>query len=256
MRDHQRENIIKDFTQKRSGYYVRNYENANAANYLRRLRRSAIVDQIPKAGSHGRVLDIGCGPAILYPALLAECEKYYAVDLVPANLDELKAKNGNPKIVCVCSDLDTFDWQTNYFDVIICSGAIEYTTRAESNLFKLIDYLKHAGVLICSFPNVASPYRLWSEFVYTPVTIAAKRLIGKRVYSYKRRLFSSEKTTALLSHKNVDYHVTYLGYKFIPQPMDKLLASIDHIISESLQKHPYPQLEKFCSEFLLTIIRH
>src|SRR5262249_2857560 len=218
-------------------------------------RRSVIMAQVARVKAPRTVLDIGCGPAILYPDLLTLCERYYAVDLVKANLDEIRRRSDSSKVECICQDLDTFEWDLNYFDVIICSGTVEYTEAAEQNISRLIRCLNREGLLICSFPNAASPYRLWSEFIYMPAARVLKRAIRRTEPSYKRRLFRPTAIARLLELENVQYAVNYIGHKFLPQPIDELFRDLDYRVSKNLQEHPHPLLEKFSTEFVVTVTK-
>ncbi len=255
MADDLKENIVEDFKRKKTEYYDRNYGTANSGNYLRRLRRNVMSDLLSARSRAGRVLDIGCGPAILFPEVLQACDKYFAVDLVPSNLDQIRETNSDSRIEYVCGDMDKLQWQANYFDVIICSGAMEYTSNGSSNFLNLVSWLNRGGLLICSFPNAASPYRLWSEGIYNPVSRSIKSLMGKKRSAYKSHLFSSAAITAPLQELGVQYSITYLGYKFVFQPFDKLFQEFDYRLASNLQQRPHPRLEKFCSEFIVTVSR-
>lgn len=249
-----KENIIKDFGIKQTSYFRNNYGTITNRNYIRRLRQQLIIDEIDITQSYNHVLDVGCGPAILYPALLRNCEKYFAVDLVETNLDAIRKKDYE-NATCLLGDLDTFDWKDNYFDVIICSGMIEYTANPESNLEKLIRFLRKDGILICSFPNIISPYRLCSEYIYKHLSFTKKRLFKKEdVACYTRKLFSAITIKELLAgHSFKSMNVEYFGFKFIPQPFDSVLSSIDYKISRYCQDHCNNCLRRLCIEFLLTI---
>jgi SAM-dependent methyltransferase len=248
-----KQNIVEDFRRKKTEYYDRNYGTANPSNYLRRLRRTLMSDLLSGRSHIGRVLDIGCGPAILFPALLEACQKYYAVDLVPSNLDQIRATNPDSKIECIPGDMDALQWDADYFDVIVCSGAMEYTSNATANLIKLVNWLGHGGLFVCSFPNVASPYRLWSEGIYNPASRSLKALMGQKRPVYKSHLFSFDEIAKQLSEIGVVFSATYFGYKFIPQPFDKIFENVDYRLLTRLQSSPHPRLERYCSEFIVTV---
>jgi len=250
-------NIIKDFAQKKTIYYDRNYRQETRFNYLRRLRCSLITEHIDLTRRYDYVLDIGCGPAILFPDLLKMCNKYFAVDLVWTNLDQIKRDNRNGNIECIKADLDTFNWQENYFDIIICSGSIEYTREPEVNLLKLIRFLKNDGMLICSFPNAVSPYCWWREYVYKYISYAKNKLVNKAVYSYPRKLFKLPHVQNLIAdHCNHSVIVNYFGYKFIPEPFNYLLSRFDYKLTRHFQENPKNWLKKYCTEFLIVLTTH
>jgi SAM-dependent methyltransferase len=247
-----RQNIVDDFGRKGSAYYDRNYGRPTPANYLRRLRRTTMTSLLAPWGASGRILDIGCGPAILFPEVLERCSEYYAVDLVPSNLAHLTASTADARIKPVCGDLDTLEWEPNTFDVIICSGAMEYTTNAGANLVKLTTWLRRGGFLICSFPNGASPYRLWSEYVYTPLSQTLHGLRGKASPEYKRFLFDARDVAGSLRRQNVDVNVVFFGHKLLPQPLDRLFGRLDCKLSEYLHGRPHSLMDRLCADFLIS----
>ena len=108
LKEIQKENLIKDFTKKRDTYFSNNSTDTGKINYLRQLRRDYIVESSQGINSD-KVLDIGCGPALLYLDLLKRSKKYHAVDLVPTNLEEVKKNFDFPNVECHLSDLDSFE---------------------------------------------------------------------------------------------------------------------------------------------------
>ncbi len=250
-----KENIRKDLKAKGADYFENNYLKDTRQNYLRRLRRNNIIECLGNVQDGSRVLDMGCGPAILFPELLRTAEEYVAVDLVDANLEEIKKKNKNKKLNLIEEDMDNFSWQEDYFDVIICLGVIEYSEDPEGNLLRLITYLKKGGMLICSFPNMSSPYRIWGENIYLYIWKLINSIFGKRFYYYPRKLFSGKKVTKLIL-KRLDPEsmaVNYFGHKFFIQPFDLLLGWIDHKLTVFFNQHPLRLFRPFCVEFILRV---
>jgi SAM-dependent methyltransferase len=243
--------IARDFAQKRGSYFQGNYGTETPQNHVRRLRRRLILDAVGEKARGGSVLDAGCGPAILYPEVLEQCSSYVALDLAPANLEEIATANRNPKVQCVQSDLDDFAWPKEDFDVIICGGAIEYTSDAEHVLLKMMGALRTGGFLVCSFPNALSPYRVWGEYFYTPLSQLRRRLLRRRVNSYPRRLFFPYKVRALLAHQVGEHVVRYFGQKLLLQPLDTVFPRLDQSLNTAFERHPVRGIENFASEFLV-----
>lgn len=253
----EKENIVKDFGQKQKGYYRKNYSEATQQNYIRRLRNELIRERIESAPQKDIVLDVGCGPAILYPDLLNGCGKYYALDLVQTNLDEIRANNADADIEYLLSDLDSFSWEPGFFDLIICSGSVEYTESPEVNVIKLLRMLKPGGTLICSFPNLASPYRIWGEYVFKYLWLLKRKLTGKSTFSYPRKLFWKQDVCALIDDQPdiVSVENRYIGLRLLLQPLDNLFSGLDYKIYSSFEQNPNKLLDVLCQEFMLTIRR-
>lgn len=250
-------NIIADLGAKRSTYYEDNYTNKSKRNYLRRLRSQLIRERLSRAKSFENVLDAGCGPAIIYKELLERSVKYYALDMVQTNLDEIKNTIHTQNLEFICEDLDHFKWKGCFFDVIVCSGAIEYTSYPKRNLVKLLSFLKPGGTLVCSFPNVLSPYRIWSEYVYKYAWKLKNKVLGKVYYTYPRKLFSHASICKLLQDTNVveSIDTRYFGQKLLLQPLNKLFGNLDFKIVRFFERHPLWLIDNFCSEFLITVTK-
>jgi 2-polyprenyl-3-methyl-5-hydroxy-6-metoxy-1,4-benzoquinol methylase len=244
------EEIEKDFGAKRDTYFQENYVNKTKANYLRRYRNQLIRSEINNLQTVKTVLDVGCGPAILYQELLEKCEEYHAMDLVASNLQKIKSKNDSTKIQVIQSDLDSFKPQENLYDVVISSGSIEYATNYESIIKGLIKSLKPGGTLIISFPNKKSPYRIWGEYGYR----SFRNLFRKtKTPKYNRKLFSEGVVRNQFGIDKTDsnFSIEYFGLKMLPQPLDSLLEGIDYNILKHFNENPSKSLGKFSQEFLV-----
>jgi SAM-dependent methyltransferase len=246
-------NIVRDFSDKRASYFQANYAAETPANYLRRLRRRLIVQAIGQSADGAVVMDAGCGPAVLYPEILEQCSRYTALDLTPANLEEIPRTTQSAKLECVAGDLDSFDWPRDVYDILICSGAAEYINNPSRVLRSMAASVKTGGLLVCSFPNVWSPYRLWSEYAYTPLSQTWRRWRGTAVANYSRKLFAASTVRRWLVDGVRRVEVRYFGYNFIPQPLDALLSNLDYAIAARLQRMSPSVLRVFCSEFLVVV---
>lgn len=246
-----RAHLIEDFSQKRGSYFQENYVRATPANQVRRVRRERILAAVGALPDQATVLDAGCGPAILFPELLDRCQTYTAVDLVPSNLEEVRRAHPEPRVQTILSDLDSFAWPQGTCDAVICSGAIEYTGHPDTILEGMISALKPGGVLVCSFPNAWSPYRMWSQWVYTPASLMARRLAGRKVNSYKRRLFRPGKIAALAKKSGVEPAIQYFGFKLLLQPFDQLLPKLDQSVVLRYERVSPGVIAPLGSEFLL-----
>lgn len=247
-------NIQRDFENKRTTYYRDNYESETHRNFVRRLRRDLIEGWVGENRKFDKVLDIGCGPAILYRNLLAQCRTYYAVDLVQSNIEEILAVHDPLKVKGIVSDMDRFEFSEDYFDVIVCAGTIEYTDRPKENLLKLVKSLRQDGILLITFPNLLSPYRLWGEYIYRHLSDWKNSLLGRKRHYYPRALFKESDIRELLSGLDLtEVAVQYFGYKLILAPFDSMLPHLDFRIARWFQSIRRKGFEKMATEFLLAV---
>ncbi len=226
--------IIKDFEKKAATYYKKNYLEINHSNFIRNSRREIITDNIDFGKRYKNVMDCGCGPVLLFGNLHEIAENYIAMDISPDNLNNIIKNYKIQSVECILADLDNFKWEGNKFDLIICSGSIEYTNDPLNNLLKLIAYLEINGILIISFPNKVSPYRLWGKFIYSYIYKFKNLILRKNQHIYKNKLFSRKQISKAVEKKNVRIEkCIYNGLKIIPQPFDNLLRVIDFLVMKS-----------------------
>ena len=249
--------IERDFIAKRDNYFEDNYVRQTKANYLRRYRNNLIRSEIKKLNQVQNVLDAGCGPAILYPEALDRCETYHALDLVQSNLDKIQSENGSSKIQVIQSDLDSYSTTNQTYDLIICSGSIEYTDHPEQVIASLIKITKPGGTLIFSLPNKNSPYRIWNESAYKAFRLLRSKLRGKEVPNYKRKLLSESNIKKVFeaSIGNANLSIQYFGMKLLLQPLDALMKNLDYSILKYFNEHPSKSLQKLSQEFLVVYHR-
>jgi 2-polyprenyl-3-methyl-5-hydroxy-6-metoxy-1,4-benzoquinol methylase len=252
-----KDNIRRDLELRGENYFAENYQKPTTSNYLRQLRWQYIQEWLNQVPSRTRILDLGCGPEILFKDSVARAEEYVAVDLVEANIRKLREGPRAANVTLVEADLDSFEWKQDYFDAIVCSGVLEYTENPEKNLLRLFGYLKTGGILICSLPNGYSPYRVWSEHVYRHLWWIKNRLIGREVHHYPRRLFSKSKIVRSLVQEPGRWDVTvkYFGHKFLLQPLDILLKQLDNSLTRHFEGSPFILSKIVCTEFLLRILK-
>lgn len=255
MTQQHKERIIQDFGNKQSTYYTEGYRKQSPHNYQRRLRQELISRELEKITNCDDVLDVGCGPAVLYPELLARCSRYHALDLVQTNLDKIRQEHPDANIDYILSDVDEFRADYGSYNIVVCSGALEYTTNPEQNLAKLIGQTKPGGTLIASFPNRSSIVGLFSEYVYKYLWYWKKRLAGQPAILYPRRSLTVTTLSAVCDKcagvRSVD--IRRFGFKLLPQPLDRLTAALDRAIDDYLGDKPAGLLATQCTETLVVV---
>ena len=242
-----------DFKNKRKTYFKSNYEEKNHSNWLRFERRELINQWLGNIKNIRFVLDIGCGPAMLYPDALMRCEKYWALDLVDTNLEEISTSSS--KISTIMQNIDEFSWNDKANpSVIISSGSLEYSQNGVDNVNKLMSALDENGVLIASFPNRSSPFRIWTEFVHLPL----KRVLSfSRDQSaiYKRSLYRFDRIVKEIEGSGgVIVEVKWLGYLFIPYPISLLSPRLVYKMNKWIEKK-LPSFDRYASEFVIYAVK-
>lgn len=245
--------IVKDFAAKQDSYYLNNYGTQTRENFVRRFRRDRILSLAKLAQRRDAVLDVGSGPAILYEELLESSNRYVAVDLVSENIEKIRQGNRSSKLELICTDVDNLEFGRERFDLVICSGSLEYTKRPLENIERLLHYLNPGGRIIATLPQSSSPFRIWGENVYTPASQALKSVFGRETNRYGRKLFASQEIRKRLEPLVSECRFEFFGYKVIPQPFDRVLAPIDSYITRKLQAANPSMFGWMCIELIVVL---
>ncbi len=110
-----------------------------------------------KKNSQLNLLDVGCGnnSALLFKHWLPNCQ-YHGIDRGIYN----NSKESFAEMVCffdknlVIDDLS--DIKSDYYDAIVFSHVIEHLPNGLEVLSKLVEKLKHNGIIYIEFPSVRS----------------------------------------------------------------------------------------------------
>ncbi len=240
-----------DFKRKQKTYFEDNYGSKNISNWLRYERREILQSFLDEITEVSQIVDVGCGPAILYPEVLARCDTYWAVDVVETNLEE--ASYNQEKVKTIKANMDDFDWHFETLpNVIIASGSLEYTKQPLDNVEKILGALADGGSFVASFPNKASPYRLWTEYVHIPLKNLLSSSAQKKSI-YKRKLFRYKDLVARVEKNNsVVLRTEWLGFCFIPYPLNRALPKATFFIDKWFEKR-MPFLKVFATEFIVHV---
>lgn len=248
--------IICDFKNKHNTYYEKNYCECSPSNYLRQLRNFLIKKELQDVGSDVIVLDVGCGPAILYDGVLSRSLEYYALDISPDNIKQIK-KLDIPKVKPILSDFENINIFDVKFDVIICSGSLEYMDDPIGQCKKLVRMLNDDGLLVASFPSSVSPYRVWGEYIYKHIYNLKRWMHGEENLYYERVLVSKKKLTSEITRfNNCTIRFIDFGYKLLLQPLDIIFSQMDYKILKFLQEKHLKILSFTTTEYLMVLSKN
>ena len=184
------------------------------------LRRRHALDLI--GIQPGRTLEAGCGPGILGPLLSSRGLDVHGVDLSLGQLEV--AARGDPETLYVWADLERLPYMDGVFDCVVALGVLEYVERPKDVLRELARVTATRGQLVVSVPNRQALPRLWTQFVWIPVSRALKRALGRSVPSYSRRLFSLSGVAADLRSAGFQFQEARLFELCLtPPPLDRIL---------------------------------
>lgn len=114
-------------------------------------------------GVRGRLLEVGSGPAVMLPHLLAlGLEEVHAIDISPEMVRRAARRMaGHPREAhcrIALGDVERLAYPDGAFDAVLCMGVLEYLPSHERALAEIWRVLRPGGVAVLSLPNRASAY--------------------------------------------------------------------------------------------------
>jgi ubiquinone/menaquinone biosynthesis C-methylase UbiE len=213
--------IAQDMNSK-SVDYSRKYFSYHLGSRGFIIRRDLALQRLGSASKN--VLEAGCGPGVISPLLAAKGSVTHGVDLSCEQL-RLAAEN-DPRTVYVQGDLEALPYKDAAFDAVVLLGVFEYLERPAAVLAELRRVTRKGGILVVSLPNALGPVRIWTQYAYIPLSTAFKRMRGRSVPSYSRRLYTLRGFERLL--KQAGFRTTFVRYfdlSLTPPPLDKISSS-------------------------------
>jgi len=193
MRDGQKDKVRSYFSNI-SDEYVRvsnGSKQDSVRSYIFFSRKKYVMDMFDLKA--GRVLDIGCGPAVLTEDLLRRDCEVWGIDISEKMVKEAKRRminrGFNEKFHFNTGDIESLDFPDEYFDFVLCIGVLEYLREDSKVLNEIRRVLKDRGQLIISVPNMASPFALFDKIA---LFIARRFLKSKGEISPNRLFFRDD----------------------------------------------------------------
>jgi ubiquinone/menaquinone biosynthesis C-methylase UbiE len=129
-------------------------------------------------GQRGRLLEVGCGPAIMLPELLAMGFEVHGIDVSAEMIRRAEQRMASHPLVSRCTlgigDVEKLDFAEGSFDAVLAMGVLEYLARYDRALHEVARVLKPGGQVVLTIPNRASAYH-----VARSAYLGARRMIGR-----------------------------------------------------------------------------
>ncbi len=234
----------------RSKEYAAEYQgNTPIAHFFNtRIRR---VVQLLKGFEEGRVLDVGCGPAVIGQVFRNKPIQYYGID-VSDDMTHfcMKAYAEESQFHFTIGKIEKLEFPEDSFDVVLCLGVLEYVLDGLAAMREVVRVLKPNGIAIATMLNDRSPYRFWQNHVYWKLAngIARIRCIlqgapGKHgangaeerhrpeTVGYDESAFRRLLTTAGLVVEDVAYY----DFNIVPSPLYEVIPAVSIFVSSHLE---------------------
>jgi len=168
-----------------------------------RAQKHAVLQMLK--GCEGRVLDVGCGPAVLEADLLRRGHEVVGIDLslemLRFGLNRLAASPYRERCRLLPGDVERLEFADGAFDAVACMGVLEYLPSYTRALREMRRVLRPGGVAVISTPNRVSAFHL---------NLAALRL-AKRILGRPAPAFIPNRCVPLL----LDFQLRSEGFQIL-----------------------------------------
>jgi ubiquinone/menaquinone biosynthesis C-methylase UbiE len=134
------------------------------------------------AGAQGRLLEVGCGPAVMLPDLLAMGFEVQGVDVSGEMVRRGRQRMAGHPLERRCrldvGDVERLEFPHASFDAVLCMGVLEYVPGHAKALAEIGRVLRPGGVAVFSMPNGISAYHL-ARSAYVETRSVERRLRGR-----------------------------------------------------------------------------
>ncbi len=244
-----RDAVIKHFDSVAKTYRL-NYEGNSIVSRSFSTRLNIVLSLIGDVDGKS-ILDIGCGNGILARSLAHKNCEFIGIDVSEGMIKECLTDSQLARCVFQATEpLVFFEENTKkMFHIIICMGLFEYLTDEYThNLMEgIAAHLYPNGVLIATYPNVCSPYRLFDR-LYRKLSHRRDIMVPPYTPGIAHREFFENKLKKEWSRYHIEMDKSlYYNFRLIPKPLDNKLKILDLFIAKRLQV-----LEESCLRFLAT----
>ena len=167
---------------------VRELFDSLALDYVRgreqqfsfRSQKRIVIELL--AGAKGRLLEIGCGPAVMTPELLAMGFEVTGIDVSSEMVRRAGQRMAGHPLEKRCrfalGDVERLQYPGGTFNAVLCMGVLEYLPRYGRALAEMCRVLVPGGVVILTVPNRASAYHV-ARAGYAGLRSLERRLRGR-----------------------------------------------------------------------------
>src|SRR3954464_10543387 len=104
------------------------YVNSREGQVSFKSQKRIVIDML--AGTNGRLLEVGCGPAVMTPDLLAMGCEVQGIDMSQEMLRRAEQRmEGHPlekRCRFALGDVERLQFPSGTFDAVVCMGVLEY----------------------------------------------------------------------------------------------------------------------------------
>jgi malonyl-CoA O-methyltransferase len=125
-------------------------------------QKAAVLELLE--GTRGRILDVGCGPAVMQEALLQRgfevCGLDASSEMIRFGRSRIQPHKNGGRCHLLVGDAEALACADRQFDAVLSMGMLEYLPSYDRALKEMHRALRTGGVLVLTVPNRLAPYNL------------------------------------------------------------------------------------------------
>lgn len=237
---------VKEYYEKEAHLYDTEFYINEGKYPTLRFRHNYILKMISAIdiAKNAKILDVGCGPGEMVKDLIQFEREIYGIDIanemVQIAKERIKNESVNQtQVVIAEGDIEKLNFENNFFDVIICSGVVEYLKDDVVWLAEIKRTLKPNGYLIINVTNKYS-VRRWTasiiekiksnNFIYSILNFFKEKILNKgklHYFPFKPRTHSPYKFDKYMMENNFQkIKHNYFDFAIMPAPIDTIFSFI------------------------------
>jgi SAM-dependent methyltransferase len=240
-----------------SDLYDEQADPLRAYNFV--VRRQRVQELSEEAAQPGaRVLDIGCGTAIMAPHYLERGCEYFGTDIAPHMIEAAEQRVAADRAHFSVGDVERgLDFPDGHFDLIIALGLVEYLDDLDPAAAEIARLARPGGTIIVSAPHRRCVNHMTTRIlspIITPLYAVVKRLLGKtsEPHTVHHRRFIAREMEALFDRHGC--HKTggaYYNLEVLFYPLYRLLPRLAHRVKRWAEPHQGSWMRVFATGYIL-----
>jgi ubiquinone/menaquinone biosynthesis C-methylase UbiE len=235
-RNPQEDLVIETFDTK-APTYAKGYDGTSATAHSFSIRRQRVYEMVDSAS--GRMLDVGCGPAVTVDHFARMQFDVYGVDIAPEMIAECERLFGDlPRVHFSVGRIEKLDFPDSFFDVVTCMGVVEYLEDDDAAWREMVRVTKPGGVVIVTLPNRYSPFNVWQRTVYRSLRATGRFVLGRgrpAVEIVHKEYVEGEMRRRVPSYGLAVRDLVYYNFRALLFPLDRLLPRFGVKVSRRLE---------------------
>jgi ubiquinone/menaquinone biosynthesis C-methylase UbiE len=205
------------------------------------MQKRLVLEMLGGVG--GRILEVGCGPAVMAPDLAAMGLEVHGVDVSGEMVRRARERMAGHPLQQRChfalGDFERLQYSDGFFDAVLAMGVLEYLPQYGPALRSAARVLKPGGIAVFTVPNLASAYHA-TRSVSQALRRGLRRLRGRgETHEVARKLCLPWALDRQLAQAGLE-PVESAACNFVLFPLKEMAPRLSDAVNRTL--HPMARL--------------